>query len=178
MIRPLCATEMMPVSSETTDHQRITLFCQANGRPVTGAHPTVLGIVRHRQHATGSDDLGIADDDRLVVQGRVGMKDGAQQFSLDVGVDRYAGLDVLLQAGFPLKDDERTVTLAGQAVSSPCHLVDHLLHYLFLLVAGQEAAGTTKALQGSAQLRLKDHGDRDYEGREGIADEPTESLEG
>jgi hypothetical protein len=143
-----------------------------------GAHAAVLRVLGGWQHAARCFNPPIADDDRLVVEGCIGVKDGTQKFGSYVGVDGNPSLNELLQASLALKDDERPVAPSPQPVSRPCHLIDHSLHGFFLSPGHEEVAGAPQPLHGTPQLGLKDDRNGDKQRCKRVPDQPTESREG
>ncbi len=78
-MRPLCAIDIDPVSSDTTT-AIASVASGTKGSTVAQSHlalrrPGEDTAGRKRHHASAGNDLVIADDHRAIMQRRVGVKD-------------------------------------------------------------------------------------------------------
>ena len=123
VILPSRTSEIVPSSSETT----ITTASVSSVRPIAARWrvPSVFetfGLVGERQEAARRRDAAVLDDERAVVDRRVGQEDAGDQLARHLRVEPGADVDVLVQPDLVLQHDQRADAAAGE--------VRHRLHQL------------------------------------------------
>ncbi len=124
--------------------------------------PAQAAVVAQGQEAARRHNALVPDDHGAVVKGGVGLEDVGNQGGGDFGIQRGAGVNIVLQAGFLLKHDEGAHPAAGeaqQALGNFVHNAGGLVH-----VFGEvgQPGPPAHLLQGAAQLRLKE--DQEHDG--------------
>ena len=90
------------------DDDGIGQFADADGRPVARPQFRRQGPVRRqRQQTAGSHDAVLAYDDGPVMERGIGDEYISQQFPRHQAVDGNARVDIIVEADFAFKDDER-----------------------------------------------------------------------
>ncbi len=174
---PSSASEICPVSSDTTTATASLSSRQADGRamprPELAAHTRVDG---QRQEAGGRGDAVLLEDDRAVVQRRAGLEDRHQQVVGQLRVERDAALDVVAQADLTLDRDDRARLLRRQHRGRDDDFLDRLVGR-FLAVEIAEERRLAEVRQRAADVGLEDDDRRKRDVDQHVADHPVERLQ-
>ena len=111
--------------------------------------------------AAGSRKSGIADDQRSVVQWRMGIKNGYQKIVVDSGIETYPTFDVGLQSDFTFKNQQGACLLRGECRRRQHNFVipffaEWIVRTLFI-----EHKPVSKMGQSRADLVLEEDDDRE-----------------
>ena len=128
------------------------------------------------QHAGRGHQPVLAHDDGSVMQLSMLVEDGQEQFGRRLGVEDDAGVDVLLQAGVLLEDDQRAVPPLGEAQGGILEGDDDRVG----LVAAEDAEvapGQPQLLQRAAQFGLEDDRDGEQQHGQHVVHQPVEGAQ-
>ena len=120
-------------------------------------------VLRQRQDAARRRNAVIADDDRAVMERRLGEKQVAQQLRGDAGIHDGAALLVFQQRDGALEDDKHARALLGHDLAGLHGLLDDAVDLALLFLDGKDLADIFAAelFEHTPQLRLE-HNDQGH----------------
>ena len=148
---------------------------------MAGAHVLAhFQVVGQRQHAAGSYDDAVADDDRAVMQGRTFIKNRAQHFGDDISVHRRTGADDLIEVIVAFQHQQGTRAGVGQLLGCVADSDDGALpggaQRRVSAVGAEQAVGPhgtlAHAFQRAAQFWLEDNDRRHKTDGEHVVQQP------
>ena len=112
------------------------------------------------------------------MEGRVRNENISQQFPRDKAVDGNARIDVVIEADFAFKDDERPCMGLGEGFADGDDFIDKP----FQLFHADDLTGTEKApapdlFQGPAQFRLEDDRQGNEDDRHPLLQHPVDDVQ-
>ncbi len=128
--RPPDATAIAAVCSDTTNTRASVSSVRPKRRAVPRPERTIdHRRLRQRKDARRADDRVAADDDRAIMQRRVGSEDRGEQVGRDLRLHHRPGVHVLVEGNLSLDGDDRADAFAAETLD---RLGDAVADFRFL----------------------------------------------
>ena len=135
-------------------------------------------VRREREQASCRHDAVFPNNHGPVVKRRIGNKYVSQQLPRHDAVDGNARVDVVVQADFPFKDDQRASPRFGHRIGNRHDFIDKPLQLLGVQhMARLQKPASPDLFQGAPQLRLKDDRQGNQYDRHALLQHPVDDVQ-
>src|SRR5581483_11230176 len=173
---PLADERRHAVLLRDDDRERVRLLREPDRRAMARAERLRdVRVRREGQEAAGRGDAAVLDDERAVVDRRVGKEDARHELLRHLGVEPRADVDVLVQPDLVLEDDERADAPRGEEGDALHELLDGLV--LRDAVARRVERARADLRERPADVVLEHDEDEDERGAEEVVEEDVQRVD-